>query len=152
LTRGDGVIGEDLTEKTRPIRLLPLCGATDLKDFEVRAGVVMRQRAIDRLNAESDEKRLSRFANPRNTAAGSLRVLEPQITESRRLEYYTYFLLEGGQPASDSHWESLARLKKMGFKLNPNAKICQGVDEVLSFCAHWEAQRESLPYEIDGVV
>jgi DNA ligase (NAD+) len=152
LTRGDGVIGEDVTENARTIRSLPLRVTTDLKDFEVRGEVVMGQNAFERLNAERDEKGLSRFANPRNAAAGSLRVLEPQITASRRLEYYTYFLLADGQPASDSHWESLARLKKMGFKVNPNAKICCGVDEVLAFCAHWEAQRESLPYEIDGVV
>jgi DNA ligase (NAD+) len=112
----------------------------------------MGQRAFERLNAERDEKELSRFANPRNAAAGSLRVLEPQITASRRLEYYTYFLLANGHPIADSHWDSLSRLKKLGFKVNANAKICANVDEVLDFCAQWEAHRESLPYEIDGVV
>jgi DNA ligase (NAD+) len=152
LTRGDGTIGEDVTENARTIRSLPLRVKTDLKEFEVRGETVMGQRAFERLNAERDEKGLSRFANPRNAAAGSLRVLEPQITASRQLEYYTYFLLSGGQPVSDSHWESLQRLKKMGFKVNPHAKVCDTVNEVLEFCAHWEAQRESLPYEIDGVV
>ena len=152
VTRGDGTVGEDVTENARTIRSLPLRVATDLAAFEARGEVVMGQRAFERLNAERDEKGLSRFANPRNAAAGSLRVLEPQITASRRLEYYTYFLLAGGQPVSDSHWDSLARLKEMGFKVNPNAKICACVEEVLEFCSHWEAHRESLPYEIDGVV
>src|SRR5215471_19327413 len=148
LTRGDGTIGEDVTENARTIRSLPLRVKTDLKEFEVRGETVMGQQAFERLNAERDEKGLSRFANPRNAAAGSLRVLEPQITASRRLEYYTYLLLSGGQPVNDSHWESLSRLKKMGFKVNPNAKVCSTVDEVLEFCARWEAQREKLPYEI----
>ena len=152
LTRGDGTVGEDVTENARTIRSVPLRVKTDLAQFEVRGETVMSQRAFERLNAERDEKGLSRFANPRNAAAGSLRVLEPQITASRRLEYYTYFLLAKGQPVCGSHWDSLARLKKMGFKVNPNAKVCDSVDEVLAFCAHWEAHRESLPYEIDGVV
>jgi DNA ligase (NAD+) len=112
----------------------------------------MNRRAFERLNAERDERGLSRFANPRNAAAGSLRVLEPQITAARRLEYYTYFLLVDGQPVFPSHDESLNELKRMGFKVNPNTRICRDVDEVLAFCAEWEARREELPYEIDGVV
>ena len=152
ITRGDGTIGEDVTENARTIRSLPLNIKSAPPAFEVRGEVVMGHRAFQRLNAERDENGLSRFANPRNAAAGSLRVLEPQVTASRRLEYYTYFLLADGQPVCDSHWESLQRLKKLGFKVNPHAQTCAGVDEVLAFCAHWEAQRESLPYEIDGVV
>jgi DNA ligase (NAD+) len=152
VTRGDGTVGEDVTENARTIRSLPLKVKSDLPGFEVRGEVVMGQRAFERLNAERDDKGLSRFANPRNAAAGSLRVLEPQVTASRRLEYYSYFLLAEGQPVCDSHWDALARLKKLGFKVNPNAKICVNVDEVLAFCAQWEAHRETLPYEIDGVV
>ncbi|HJZ96083.1 MAG TPA: NAD-dependent DNA ligase LigA [Candidatus Solibacter sp.] len=152
VTRGDGTIGEDVTENARTIRSLPLRVKSDLPAFEVRGEVVMGQRAFERLNAERDEKELSRFANPRNAAAGSLRVLEPQVTASRQLEYYAYFFLADGQPVTDRHWDSLQRLKKMGFKVNPNAQVCANVNEVLKFCAHWEAQRESLPYEIDGVV
>ncbi len=112
----------------------------------------MGRRAFERLNAERDEKSLSRFANPRNAAAGSLRQLEPQVTASRRLEYYTYFLLTDGHPARDTHWESLTALKEMGFKVNDKSRPCANIDEVLAFCAHWEAERENLPYEIDGVV
>ncbi len=159
VTRGDGTIGEDVTENARTIRSLPLAVKSPpvvdkkkLDGFEVRGECVMNRRAFERLNAERDEKGLSRFANPRNAAAGSLRVLEPQITASRHLEYYTYFLLRDGKPAFDSHWHSLDELARMGFKVNTNRKICRNVDEVIEFCGHWEEKREQLPYEIDGVV
>ena len=152
VTRGDGQVGEDVTENARTIRSLPLRVRSDLTAFEVRGETVMNRRAFERLNAERDEKGLSRFANPRNAAAGSLRVLEPQITASRRLDYYTYFLFVDGRPAFDSHWESLEAMARMGFKVNPHRRLCDSVDEVLAFCAGWETRREELPYEIDGVV
>jgi DNA ligase (NAD+) len=152
VTRGDGSVGEDVTENARTIRSLPLRVETELGAFEVRGETVMNRRAFERLNAERDERGLSRFANPRNAAAGSLRVLEPQITASRRLDYYTYFLLVDGQPALESQWTALEELSRMGFKVNPHRQLCRSVDEVLAFCAGWEARREELPYEIDGVV
>ena len=152
VTRGDGSVGEEVTENARTIRSLPLQVETALAAFEMRGEAVMNRRAFERLNAERDERGLSRFANPRNAAAGSLRVLEPRITASRRLDYYTYFLLVEGQPAFDSHWESLEELARMGFKVNPHRTRCPGVEDVLAFCADWEARREELPYEIDGVV
>jgi DNA ligase (NAD+) len=152
VTRGDGRIGEDVTENARTIRSLPLRVKTALAAFEVRGETVMNRKAFERLNAERDEAALARFANPRNAAAGSLRVLEPQITASRRLEYYTYFLLAEGKPARASHWEALEELARMGFKVNAHRKLCKDIDEVLEFCARWEERRETLPYEIDGVV
>ncbi|MBZ5727188.1 MAG: NAD-dependent DNA ligase LigA [Acidobacteriia bacterium] len=152
VTRGDGTVGEDVTENARTIRSLPLRVAAKLEAFEVRGETVMNRRAFERLNAERDERGLSRFANPRNAAAGSLRVLEPQITASRRLDYYTYFLLVDGRPAMESHWASLEELVRMGFKVSSHRKLCSGVDEVLAFCAEWEAKRDELPFEIDGVV
>ena len=152
ITRGDGLVGEDVTENARTIRSLPLVVTTAMEAFEVRGEAVMNRRAFERLNAERDERSLSRFANPRNAAAGSLRVLEPQVTASRRLDYYAYFLLAGGQPAVASHWQSLDELSRMGFKVNPHRRICAGVDEAIAFCSHWESRREELPYEIDGVV
>jgi len=156
VTRGDGLVGEDVTENARTIRSLPLRVKTALEvfieAFEVRGETVMNRRAFERLNAERDERGLSRFANPRNAAAGSLRLLEPQITASRRLDYYTYFLLADGRPAVASHWQSLEEMARMGFKVNPYRQICDGVEQVLAFCAEWEARREQLPYEIDGVV
>ena len=152
VTRGDGSVGEDVTENARTIRSLPLHVQTAMDAFEVRGETVMNRRAFERLNAERDEKGLSRFANPRNAAAGSLRVLEPQITASRRLDYYCYLLLAGGRPVYPSHWESLDALAHMGFKVNAHRKLCAGVEEALDFCAQWEARRDDLPYEIDGVV
>jgi DNA ligase (NAD+) len=152
ITRGDGNIGEDVTANASTIRSLPLrvegAGA-----FEVRGEVVMNRKAFDRLNAEREESDLPRFANPRNAAAGSLRVLEPSITASRRLDYYAYFLLDDrGRPVLDSHWESLNWLSHHGFKVNPKRKVCDDIDDVLRFFREWEGQREALPYEIDGVV
>lgn len=152
VTRGDGAVGEDVTENARTIRSLPLSVDTRLAAFEVRGETVMNRRAFERLNADREEKNLPRFANPRNAAAGSLRVLEPTITASRRLDYYTYFFLVDGKPALPSHWESLEEMKRLGFKVNPNRALCDSVDGVLEFCAHWEERREGLPYEIDGVV
>ncbi|MBV9503820.1 MAG: NAD-dependent DNA ligase LigA [Acidobacteriia bacterium] len=152
VTRGDGVVGEDVTENARTIRSLPLHAKNRLPAFEVRGETVMNRQAFERLNGEREERGLSRFANPRNAAAGSLRVLEPQITASRRLDYYTYFLFVDGRPALDSHWQALEELARMGFKVNRHRKLCSSVDEVLGFCAEWEGRREELPYEIDGVV
>jgi len=152
VTRGDGAVGEEVTENARTIRSLPLHVKTARPAFETRGETVMNRRAFERLNAEREERGLSRFANPRNAAAGSLRVLEPQITASRRLDYYTYFLLVDGRPAVESHWESLEELARMGFKVNPHRKLCRDIDEVVAFCAQWEGAREDLAYEIDGVV
>jgi len=152
VTRGDGLVGEEVTENARTIRSLPLRTKGKFAEFEVRGETVLNRQAFERLNAERDERGLSRFANPRNAAAGSLRVLEPQITASRRLDYYTYFLLAGGRFAVESHWESLEELRNMGFKVNPHRKLCASIQEVLEFCAHWDAHRDELPYEIDGVV
>ncbi len=152
ITRGDGVIGEEVTENARTIRSLPL-SVDERKSFEVRGEVVMNRKAFERLNLDREEHDLTRFANPRNAAAGSLRVLEPSITASRRLEYYTYFLLsESGETIFDSHWESLEWLVRHGFKVNPKRHLCTDIDEALAFCREWEAKREALPYEIDGVV
>src|SRR5689334_20131769 len=152
VTRGDGLVGEDVTENARTIRSLPLRTNSTLDHFEVRGETVMLRRAFERLNQERDERGLSRFANPRNAAAGSLRVLDPSITASRRLEFYTYFLLVDGRPHCPSHWESLDALHKMGFKVNPRRKLCASLDELLAFCKEWESKRDDLPYEIDGVV
>ena len=152
VTRGDGEVGEDVTGNARTIRSLPLRVDTTLAAFETRGETVMNRSAFERLNAERDERGLSRFANPRNAAAGSLRVLEPRVTAARRLDYYAYFLLAGGQPALPSQWEALEELARLGFKVNPYRQVCGAMDEVLAYCAHWEARRDELPYDIDGVV
>jgi DNA ligase (NAD+) len=151
ITRGDGEVGEDVTENARTIRSLPLRvdGSTS---FEVRGEVVMTRRAFERLNEERDRDGLPRYANPRNSAAGSLRVLEPAITAARKLEYYSYFYLVDGAPAFDSHWESLEHMKRSGFKVNGHRKLCEDLDALLEFCREWDEKRDTLPFEIDGVV
>lgn len=153
ITRGDGSVGEDVTENARTIKSLPLKTAkAHWPQYEVRGEVIMNRRAFDRLNAERDAEGQPRFANPRNAAAGALRNLDTAITASRQLDYYAYFLLVDGAPAFDSHWESLDTLVSLGFKVNSHRVLCDGIDDLLQQYRSWEAKRDSLPYEIDGLV
>ncbi len=152
ITRGDGEVGEDVTENARTIRSLPLKAKTARPEFEVRGEVVIPNKAFQELNAEREAQGLARYANPRNSAAGSLRVLDPSVTAARRLEFYAYFLLVDGQPACASHWESLDELQAMGFKVNPNRKLCGDAAELFAWASGFEARRDNLPYEIDGAV
>jgi DNA ligase (NAD+) len=152
VTRGDGLVGEDVTENARTIRSMPLRAKTDLAAFEARGEVIMPRKSFEKMNAEREQRQLSLFANPRNAAAGALRALEPSVTAARQLDYFAYFLLVDGQFYFPSHWESLEALKDLGFKVNPYRKKCGGLDELLDFYRHWERERETLPYEIDGVV
>ena len=159
LTRGDGFTGEDITENARTIRSLPLtldtaaAGAVALPgELEVRGEVVMSAKAFERLNSERLRLELPTFANPRNAAAGSLRVLDHKITASRRLDYFVYMLLADGNAVRPRHWETLETLAKVGFKVNPHRALLHGIDEVLDFHKEWQEKRASLPYEIDGLV
>ncbi|HUA19554.1 MAG TPA: NAD-dependent DNA ligase LigA [Bryobacteraceae bacterium] len=152
ITRGDGQVGEDVTENARTIRSLPLRVRTELGDFEARGEAIMTRKAFDKLNARQEQQGQPPFANPRNAAAGSLRALEPSLTASRQLEYFAYFLLVDGRFYYASHWESLDLLARMGFKVNPHRKKCAGLDDVLDYYRTWEARRGSLGYEIDGIV
>ena len=154
LTRGDGRIGEDVTENARTIRSLPLrLRKHSIEDaFEVRGEVVMQRRSFERLNEEREKAGLSRFANPRNAAAGALRALDPAVTAARQLDCFTYFLLREGRPFFDSHWQSLETLEAAGFKVNPHRKKCRDVEELLTFIREWDTKRQTLAYETDGVV
>jgi DNA ligase (NAD+) len=152
ITRGDGQAGEDVTENARTIRSVPLRVKTKLPAFEVRGEAIMTRQAFERLNAKQIEQDLAPFANPRNAAAGALRALDPSLTASRQLDYSAYFLLVDGKFYYESHWESLEELARMGFKVNTHRKKCPSLDDVLSYYDHWETHRESLAYEIDGVV
>jgi DNA ligase (NAD+) len=152
ITRGDGHVGEDVTENARTIRTLPLRVKSVLPAFEVRGEALMTLQAFERLNARQLQQNLPPLANPRNVAAGSLRALDPALTASRQLDYSAYFLLVDGQFLRKSHWESLEELSRMGFKVNSHRKKCADLDQVLEFYRHWESKRESLAYEIDGVV
>ena len=152
LTRGDGAEGEDVTPNARTIRSLPLKVRGDRPQFEARGEVVMPNAAFQKLNSDREQEGLPRYANPRNSSAGSLRVLDPTITANRQLDFYAYFLLADGAPACPSHWQSLDELAAMGFKVNPARQLCANVDELIAFCQRFAAERETLPFEIDGVV
>ncbi len=159
LTRGDGFTGEVITENARTIRSLPLSidrrkmSSAGLQgDFEVRGEVVMSLKAFERLNGDRLRDELPTFANPRNAAAGSLRVLDPRITDSRRLEFFTYGLLVNGATPFEMQWETLETLNSLGFKVNPHRARLKGVSAMLDYANQWLAKRETLPYEIDGLV
>ncbi len=155
VTRGDGRVGEDVTQNARTIRSLPLRlqdRAIRAAAFEVRGEVVMQRRSFEHLNEERERAGLSRFANPRNAAAGALRALDPSVTAARQLDYFTYFLLQTGRPFLDSQWKTLETLHAAHFKVNPYRKKCDGLEDLLDFIRQWETKRDTLPYEIDGVV
>lgn len=156
LTRGDGRIGEEVTENARTIHSLPLRAkhskAFGLAAFEVRGEVVMRRAAFERLNQQREDAGEPRFANPRNAAAGALRALDPALTAGRRLDYFAYFLFADGKPALPTQWEALNALDALGFVVNPHRRQCHSLGDVLAFIHELEASREHLAYEIDGVV
>lgn len=152
VTRGDGQVGEDVTENARTIRSLPLSVPPRFEQFEARGETIMGRRSFERLNAAREAADLAVFANPRNAAAGALRALDPGMTASRQLEFFAYFFLVGGEYHFDSHWASLDALAELGFKVNPHRTLCAGVDELAAFCRDWESRRDTLPYEIDGIV
>jgi DNA ligase (NAD+) len=159
VTRGDGTMGEDVTPNVRTIRSVPLrIDAALLKKtklrgtFEVRGEVLMTRKSFEAMNRQQEQAGGKIFVNPRNAAAGSVRVLDPSITAQRRLEFFAYYLLvEGAEPFA-KHSESLQALKQLRFRASDDWKLCQGVEEVLAYCDTWEPKREALPYEIDGVV
>ena len=159
LTRGDGVNGEIVTPNARTLRSLPLAipaAALDRaglpRDFEVRGEVVMPKAAFERLNERQRSEEDKPYANPRNAAAGTLRMLDASVTASRRLDFYPYLLLAGGAPAFESHWASLEALAAVGFKVNRLRARLHGLDAVLAFRDDCMGRRDELPYEIDGVV
>jgi DNA ligase (NAD+) len=165
VTRGDGSIGEDVTSNVRTIRSVPLSvSAKKLKaaglpqNFEVRGEVVLPQAAFVKMNEERVAAGMAAAVNPRNAAAGTIRTLEPNIVASRRLDFYAYFLLQGaegeapGEALLATQTAGLEALRAVGFRVNKHAKTVGSIDEVLKFIAQAEGLRESLGYEIDGVV
>jgi DNA ligase (NAD+) len=159
VTRGDGTTGEDVTSNVRTVRSIPLTIAKDkLKkagiptDFEVRGEMLMPLAAFRKLNEEREGQGLATFANPRNFTAGTVRQLEPSITAQRRMDFFAYMLLKDGRTYFDRQSKTMDALELAGFKVNPNRKLAKNLAEVWKFIQSWEAKRESLPYEIDGIV
>jgi DNA ligase (NAD+) len=159
ITRGDGQTGEDVTANIRTIRSVPLSiPAERLKvagippNFEVRGETVMPEAAFERLNEEREQQGLALAVNPRNAAAGALRTLEPATVASRRLDFYAYFLLAGGDYWPLGQQASLDALATLGFRVNPRRKLVKTVAEMTAFIDEAEAARLTLGYDIDGVV
>lgn len=159
VTRGDGTTGEDVTPNVKTIRSIPLrVEAADLKkaklqaDFEVRGEIMMTRKSFEALNRQQEEAGGKIFVNPRNAAAGAVRVLDPTITAQRKLDFFAYYLYVDGKVPFPKHSVSLQTLKQLRFRASDDWKLCNGIDAVIDYCSAWDEKREKLPYEIDGVV
>jgi DNA ligase (NAD+) len=153
-TRGDGAVGEDVTQNLRTINTIPLSllqGAPDR--LEVRGEVYLPIPEFRRINEELAAKGEQLYMNPRNTGAGSVRNLNPKVTASRNMEIWVYSLTGAGAATPvEGHWEALEWLKSLGFRINPLNRLCNTIEEVIDFYDHWVEARHDLPYEADGVV
>ncbi|NEU31697.1 NAD-dependent DNA ligase LigA [bacterium LRH843] len=150
-TRGDGSIGEDITENLKTIHAIPL-RLTEEVDLEVRGEVYMPKQSFERLNEAKEKEGEEKFANPRNAAAGSLRQLDPKIAAQRHLSIFVYAISYLSGEEISSHHEGLTYLKKLGFKINNESKHCKDIEEVIAYTVEWAEKRATLPYEIDGIV
>ena len=156
VTRGDGRIGEEVTQNARTIRSIPLRLRSQAKKIdaalEVRGEVFIPRDVFERTNAEREEAGEPRFANPRNAAAGAIRQLDSRLVAKRKLDMFAYDLLVGGRKPFPTHWEALDWMEQAGFRVNPHRKLCKTIDIVIDFANEKEALRDDLGYEIDGLV
>jgi DNA ligase (NAD+) len=163
VTRGDGAVGEDITPNVKTIHAFPL--KAPLSQFgiyfmEVRGEVLINKEVFRKINQQRLEEGLSPFANPRNAAAGSLRLQDPREVAKKRLDAFIYQITYATDNREKNllgshiktHWEALEILKKCGFKVTNEVKLCEGIEDVIRFCQDWENRREAFPYDIDGVV
>ncbi|MGC1661169.1 MAG: NAD-dependent DNA ligase LigA [Candidatus Acidiferrales bacterium] len=159
VTRGDGTTGEDVTPNVRTIRSIPLSIEPGLLKkaglpaaFEVRGEAIMTRKAFEALNEEQLVLGGKLFKSPRNAAAGAVRVLDPSITASRKLGFFAYYLLVDGRPPKKRHSEALETLALLRFQASEDWELCEGVGDVEKYITRWDAKREKLAYEIDGIV
>lgn len=150
-TRGNGVIGEDITHNVKTIKTIPLILNENI-DIEVRGEIYMSKESFERLNEERRNNNEELFANPRNAAAGSARQLDPKIAASRKLDCFIYHLPNALDFNISSQFDSLQYLKKLGLNTNPHSKRVNNIDELLEYIDYWTKNRDTLPYEIDGIV
>ncbi|MFA3782510.1 NAD-dependent DNA ligase LigA [Melioribacteraceae bacterium 4301-Me] len=156
-TRGDGITGEDITPNVKTIKSVPLSinkkilSAYNLSNFEVRGEIYMEIEAFNKLNQERELLGERTFANPRNSTAGTIKLQDPKIVAKRPLKIFLYYLFSD-ELKSNSQYENLQLMEKLGFPVNKNYKLCSNMKEVIEFCKAWEEKRDDLPYEIDGVV
>jgi DNA ligase (NAD+) len=159
VTRGDGTTGEDVTSNVRTVRAVPLwVDEKHLKkaglpgSFEVRGEAIMTRKAFDAMNEQQDAIGAKRYANPRNAAAGSVRVLDPNITKSRNLGFFAYYLLVNGRVPKKRHSEVLEALSEMRFKVSDDWELRDGLPQVEQYITKWDTKREKLGFDIDGIV
>ena len=147
-TRGNGVVGEDITHNVKTIKSIPHV-LKEKVDLDIRGEIYMSKKSFNKLNERQKEKGENIFQNPRNAAAGSKRQLDSSVAASRGLDVFLYHYPE---TPFKTHYETLMYMKKLGFVVNPNIRLCKNIDEVLSFIHEWTEKRNTLPYEIDGIV
>jgi DNA ligase (NAD+) len=159
VTRGDGTTGEDVTANVRTIRSVPLVVDEKLlkkagvpSTFEVRGEAIMTRKAFEAMNEQQDAIGAKRYANPRNAAAGSVRVLDPNITKSRNLGFFAYYMLVDGRVPKKKHSEVLEALSTMRFHVSEDWELCEGIAAVEKYITKWDAKREKLGFDIDGIV
>lgn len=153
LTRGDGTIGDDVTENVKTIASIPHSIAKEITpaDFEIRGEIFMPYEAFDRLNLQREEDEETPFANPRNAAAGSLKQQDPGIVRERGLDCVLYHLLGENLPFS-RHYDALSSAKSWGFPISEHTQLCNGIEEVIAYIRSWDEKRKYLPYATDGIV
>lgn len=153
-TRGDGLQGDDITNNVKTIRSIPLrlrVSKDTPPKIEVRGEVFMRKKDFEAMNADRELVNEKLFANPRNATAGTLKLQDPKMVATRPLQFYAYSLI-GQDDRITNHWENLRLLKKLGVPVNENGKLCRTIEQVIEYWKEWESKRDSLPYDIDGVV
>jgi DNA ligase (NAD+) len=150
VTRGDGVRGDDVTSNVKTLRSLPLVIGTR-QDLEARGEIYLPFESFRAINRDREEKGESLFANPRNAAAGSIRLLDPREVASRNLSAFLYYLFIDGRE-EPTQWGALQKLKRLGFKTNPHSRLCRTIDDVLAYFKEWADKRDSLDYDADGIV
>ena len=153
-TRGDGVQGDEITQNLRTIRSIPLrlqAPSKSLNAVEVRGEVYMKREDFRKMNEERERIGEKRFVNPRNSAAGTLKLQDPKLVAQRPLNFIAYYLLSE-QNSTKSHFDNLQLLRKLGFAVSEHSRRCRNIQDVISYWRQWEEQRDSLPYDIDGIV
>jgi DNA ligase (NAD+) len=150
ITRGDGLRGDDVSANVKTIKSLPLTINSN-QEFEVRGEIYLPYKSFQKINAEREENGEPLFANPRNAAAGSIRLLDPKVVSQRGLDMFLYSITFDGIE-KESQWENLNGLKKFNFKINPHSRLCHSLEEVIDFYEKWQEKRDELDYEVDGAV
>jgi DNA ligase (NAD+) len=150
VTRGDGARGDDVTSNVKTIRSLPLL-INDSREIEVRGEVFLPFESFQKINKEQERQGKALFANPRNAASGSIRLLDPREVASRQLDAFLYYIFVEGKELP-GQWEGLKKLKDLGFKTNPYSRYCPTLNDAISFWEEWREQRDNLDYDVDGIV